>query len=140
MTDLTRLSLAAARDGLVARKFTATELTQAHLAAMEKARALNAYLVETPDLALAAARDSDARLAAGEGRPLEGLPLGIKDLYCTKGVVTTAASRILEGFTPHYESTVSGQLWRDGGVMLGKLNLDEFAMGSSNETLSLIHI
>jgi aspartyl-tRNA(Asn)/glutamyl-tRNA(Gln) amidotransferase subunit A len=134
MTDLTRLTLAAARDGLRDRKFTATELTQAHLAAMEQARALNAYLVETPDRALKAAADSDARLAKGAGRPLEGLPLGIKDLYCTEGVATTAASRILEGFTPHYESTVTGQLWRDGAVMLGKLNLDEFAMGSSNET------
>ncbi|MDE2362244.1 MAG: Asp-tRNA(Asn)/Glu-tRNA(Gln) amidotransferase subunit GatA [Hyphomicrobiales bacterium] len=134
MTDLTRLTLADARDGLRAKRFTATELTKAHIAAIEKARALNAYLVETPELALAAAADSDARLARGEGRPLEGLPLGIKDLYCTKGVPTTAASRILEGFVPHYESTVSGQLWRDGAVMLGKLNLDEFAMGSSNET------
>ena len=134
MTDLTRLSLAAARDGLRAKKFTAVELTRAHLSAMEKARALNAYLVETPDLALAAAAGSDARLAKGEGGPLEGLPLGIKDLYCTKGVTTTAASRILENFVPHYESTVSSQLWRDGAVMLGKLNLDEFAMGSSNET------
>ena len=134
MTDLTRLSLAAARDGLRAKKFTAVELTRAHLSAMEKARALNAYLVETPDLALSAAAGSDARLAKGEGGPLEGLPLGIKDLYCTKGVRTTAASRILENFVPHYESTVSSQLWRDGAVMLGKLNLDEFAMGSSNET------
>ncbi len=134
MTDLTRLSLAAARDSLRAKKFTAVELTRAHLSAMEKARALNAYLVETPDLALAAAAGSDARLAKGEGGPLEGLPLGIKDLYCTKGVATTAASRILENFVPHYESTVSSQLWRDGAVMLGKLNLDEFAMGSSNET------
>jgi aspartyl-tRNA(Asn)/glutamyl-tRNA(Gln) amidotransferase subunit A len=134
MTDLTRISLAAARDGLRDKTFTATELTKAHLAAVEKARALNAYLVETPDLALKAAADSDAKLAKGEGGPLEGLPLGIKDLYCTKGVQTTAASRILEGFIPHYESTVSSQLWRDGAVMLGKLNLDEFAMGSSNET------
>ena len=134
MTDLTRLSLAGARDGLRAKQFTATELTKAHIDAIEKARALNAYLVETPDLALTAAADSDARLAKGEARPLEGLPLGIKDLYCTKGVTTTAASRILENFVPHYESTVSSQLWRDGALMLGKLNLDEFAMGSSNET------
>ncbi len=134
MTDLTRLTLAAARDGLRDKNFTATELAKAHIAAVEKARALNAYLVETPDHALKAAADSDARLAKGEGRALEGLPLGIKDLYCTQGVATTAASRILEGFTPHYESTVTSQLWRDGAVMLGKLNLDEFAMGSSNET------
>ena len=134
MTDLTRLSLAAARDGLKAGKFTATELTRAHVEAVAKARALNAFLKETPEWALAAAAESDARLAKGEGRPLEGLPLGIKDLYCTNGVETTAASRILEGFKPHYESTVTSQLWRDGAVMLGKLNLDEFAMGSSNET------
>ncbi|MCB1544864.1 MAG: Asp-tRNA(Asn)/Glu-tRNA(Gln) amidotransferase subunit GatA, partial [Rhodoblastus sp.] len=134
MTDLTRLSLAAARDGLKAGKFTATELTRAHVEAVAKARALNAFLKETPERALAAAAESDARLAKGEGRPLEGLPLGIKDLYCTNGVETTAASRILEGFKPHYESTVTSQLWRDGAVMLGKLNLDEFAMGSSNET------
>ncbi|MDE2578946.1 MAG: Asp-tRNA(Asn)/Glu-tRNA(Gln) amidotransferase subunit GatA [Hyphomicrobiales bacterium] len=134
MTELTKLTLAAARDGLRARKFTATELTKAHIAAVEKARALNAYIAETPERALAQAADSDARLAKGEGRPLEGLPLGIKDLYCTQGVETTAASRILKGFKPHYESTVTAQLWRDGGVMLGKLNLDEFAMGSSNET------
>ena len=134
MTDLTRLSLAAARDGLKSKSFTATELTQAHVDAVAKARALNAYLKETPEKALAAARESDARLAKGEARPLEGLPLGIKDLYCTNGVETTAASRILEGFKPHYESTVTSQLWRDGAVMLGKLNLDEFAMGSSNET------
>ena len=134
MTDLTRLTLAAARDGLKAKKFTATELTRAHVEAVEKARALNAYLVETPEQALAAAKESDARLAKGDARPLEGLPLGIKDLYCTEGVATTAASRILEGFKPHYESTVTSHLWRDGAVMLGKLNLDEFAMGSSNET------
>ncbi len=134
MTDLTRLSLAAARDGLKSKQFTATELTQAHVDAVAKARALNAYLKETPEKALAAAAESDARIARGEARPLEGLPLGIKDLYCTNGVETTAASRILEGFKPHYESTVTSQLWRDGAVMLGKLNLDEFAMGSSNET------
>ena len=134
MTDLTRLTLAQARDGLRAKTFTAVELTRAHLHAMEEARALNAYIKETPDHALAAAAESDGRLARGEARPLEGLPLGVKDLYCTKGVATTAGSRILAGFTPPYESTVSAQLWRDGAVMLGKLNLDEFAMGSSNET------
>ncbi|MFV0279471.1 MAG: Asp-tRNA(Asn)/Glu-tRNA(Gln) amidotransferase subunit GatA [Rhodoblastus sp.] len=134
MTDLTRLSLAAARDGLKAGKFSAQELTRAHIAAVEQARPLNAFLKETPERALAGAAESDARIARGEMRPLEGLPLGIKDLYCTEGVETTAASRILEGFKPHYESTVTSQLWRDGALMLGKLNLDEFAMGSSNET------
>jgi len=134
MADPTHLTLAEARDALKARKLSAKELTQAHIDAIARAKALNCFITETPDLALAAANESDGRLARGEARPLEGLPLGIKDLYCTKGVRTTAASRILDGFTPTYESTVSGNLLRDGTVMLGKLNLDEFAMGSSNET------
>jgi aspartyl-tRNA(Asn)/glutamyl-tRNA(Gln) amidotransferase subunit A len=132
--DLTELGLAEARDKLAAREVSAVELTEAHLAAIEQARVLNAYVAETADRALAAARESDARIARGEARPLEGLPLGIKDLFCTEGVQTTAGSNILHGFTPPYESTVTAQLWRDGAVMLGKLNLDEFAMGSSNET------
>ena len=101
---------------------------------MEKARGLNAYLLETPDRALQMAEVSDAKIASGEARPLEGLPLGVKDLFCTHGVATTAGSKILEGFQPHYESAVTHNMWRDGAVMLGKLNLDEFAMGSSNET------
>ena len=134
MTDLTHLTLADARDGLRAKSFTATELTRAHLGAMEKARVLNAYIRETPERALDMAKASDERLSNGQGGALEGLPLGIKDLYCTNGVGTTAGSRILETFVPPYESTVSANLWRDGGVLLGKLNLDEFAMGSSNET------
>jgi len=134
MNDLTSLTLADARDGLKARKFSSRELTEAHLAAIAAARPLNAFLKETPDRALAMATASDERLARGEAGTLEGLPLGIKDLYCTEGVETTAASRILQGFVPPYESTVTSQLWRDGAVMLGKLNLDEFAMGSSNET------
>jgi aspartyl-tRNA(Asn)/glutamyl-tRNA(Gln) amidotransferase subunit A len=134
LTDLTDLSLAEARSGLAAKKFSAVELAKAHVDAVEKARVLNAFIVETPERALAMAAESDARLARGEGGPLEGVPLAIKDLYCTKGVQTTAASHILEGFIPPYESTVTANLWRDGAVMLGKLNLDEFAMGSSNET------
>ena len=134
MSELNELTLAEARDGLRARTFSARELTQAHIAAVEKARALNAFILETPERALAQAEVSDAKIAAGEGRPLEGLPLGIKDLFCTHGVTTTAASKILGGFEPHYESAVTANLWRDGAVMLGKLNLDEFAMGSSNET------
>ncbi len=134
MTDLTDLTLSDARDGLVRKSFSAVELAQAHLDAMARARALNVYLQETPERALDMARASDARIAAGEAGPLEGLPLGIKDLFCTEGVPTTAGSRILEGFSPAYESTVTANLWRDGAVMLGKLNLDEFAMGSSNET------
>ncbi|AOG07821.1 Asp-tRNA(Asn)/Glu-tRNA(Gln) amidotransferase subunit GatA [Bosea sp. RAC05] len=134
MTDLTRLTLTEARDGLKAKSFSSTELTQAHIAAVEKARALNAYVLETPEHALKQAAASDAKLAKGEAGPLEGLPLGIKDLFATEGVRTTACSKILGNFVPPYESTVSGQLWRDGAVMLGKLNNDEFAMGSSNET------
>ena len=128
------LTLAEARDALKAKRLSARELTQAHLDAMAKARALNAYLLETPDRALQMADASDEKIASGEAGPLEGIPLGIKDLFCTHGVTTTAGSKILQAFEPHYESAVSANLWRDGAVMLGKLNLDEFAMGSSNET------
>jgi aspartyl-tRNA(Asn)/glutamyl-tRNA(Gln) amidotransferase subunit A len=134
MSDPNHLTLAEARDALRSRKLSATELTQAHIAAVESARALNAYVLETPERALEAAARSDARLARGEGGALEGLPLGIKDLFCTEGVRTTACSQILGEFTPTYDSTVTANLWRDGAVMLGKLNNDEFAMGSSNET------
>jgi aspartyl-tRNA(Asn)/glutamyl-tRNA(Gln) amidotransferase subunit A len=134
MSDLTALTLAQARDGLRRKEFSAIELAEAHLAAMAKARVLNAFVLETPDRAREMAEASDERLAKGEGGPLEGLPLGIKDLFCTKDVRTTACSRILENFIPTYESTVTNNLWRDGAVLLGKLNCDEFAMGSSNET------
>ncbi|HVV41335.1 MAG TPA: Asp-tRNA(Asn)/Glu-tRNA(Gln) amidotransferase subunit GatA [Nitrobacter sp.] len=134
MTDLTSLTLAEARDGLAAKSFTSLELTDAHLAAMEQARALNAYVLETPERARDMARAADARLAKGGGGALNGLPLGIKDLFATDGVRTTACSKILGDFKPPYESTVTSQLWREGAVMLGKLNNDEFAMGSSNET------
>jgi aspartyl-tRNA(Asn)/glutamyl-tRNA(Gln) amidotransferase subunit A len=134
MSEPTHLTLSQARDALKARTLSATELTQAHVDAIERAGALNCFITKTPELALSAAKESDARIARGDAGPLEGLPLGIKDLYCTKGVRTTAASRILDDFTPPYESTVSANLKRDGAVMLGKLNLDEFAMGSSNET------
>ena len=134
MTELTHLTIAEARDGLKAKTFSATELTQAHVDAIAKARALNAYVLETPEKALAMAKASDERIARGEARDLEGIPLGIKDLFCTEGVVSTAGSKILGNFTPPYESTVTRNLWSDGAVMLGKLNRDEFAMGSSNET------
>jgi len=134
MTELTSLSLAQARDLLRAKKLSAIELTEAHIAAIEAARPLNAYILETPDKARAMAKASDARLAKGGNGALEGIPLGIKDLFCTEGVRTTACSKILDDFVPTYESTVSSNLWRDGAVMLGKLNCDEFAMGSSNET------
>ena len=134
MSDLTALTLAAARDGLRAKRFSALELNEAAIAAVAAARPLNCFITETAEQARRAARVADERLRRGEPRPLEGIPLGIKDLYCTEGVRTTAASRILQNFEPPYESTVSANLWRDGATMLGKLNLDEFAMGSSNET------
>ena len=134
MSELTSLTLAEARDRLRRREFSAVELADAHLAAMETARALNAYVLETPDRARAMAEVADAHLAAGNARPLEGLGLGVKDMFATKDVRTTAGSRILDNFVPTYESTVTANLWRDGAVMLGKLNNDEFAMGSSNET------
>jgi len=134
MSDLKQLTLAAARDGLAKKEFSATELTQAHIDRVAASSALNAYVLETPEKALEMAAESDAKIAAGEARPLEGLPIGVKDLFCTKGVRTTACSNILGDFTPPYESTVTQNLWNDGAVMLGKLNNDEFAMGSSNET------
>jgi len=134
MSDLVGLSIGRMKAGLAARDFSARELAEAHLAAMAAARALNAFVTETPELALAAADLADAALADGSAGVLAGIPLGIKDLFCTKGVETTAASAILKGFVPEYESTVSGKLLGAGAVMLGKLNLDEFAMGSSNET------
>ena len=134
MSDLTSLTLKAALDGLSANAFSAVELTSAHVAAVEKARALNAYILETPEKALAMAKASDARRATGEAGALEGVPLGVKDLFCTEGVRSTAGSKILGAFVPTYESTVTANLWRDGAVMLGKLNMDEFAMGSSNES------
>ncbi|MGE0595305.1 MAG: Asp-tRNA(Asn)/Glu-tRNA(Gln) amidotransferase subunit GatA [Hyphomonadaceae bacterium] len=135
MSDLTQLTLAAALDGMEKKRFSSAELTDAFLAAIEKANPhLNAYVVVTAERAREAAKASDARRGTGEARPLEGAPLGIKDLFCTEGVRTTACSNILGEFTPTYESTITAQLWRDGALMLGKLNMDEFAMGSSNET------
>ena len=134
MTDLTKLTLADALDGLKAKKFSSREITQDFIQTIEGSRVLNAYVVETPDKALEMADKADARLAKGEGGRLEGAPIGVKDLYCTKGVRTTACSNILGEFTPTYEATVTQNLWDEGAVMLGKLNMDEFAMGSSNET------
>src|SRR5215471_5418776 len=134
MTELTSLTLADAREGLRSKKFSALELTEAHLAAIEKARTLNAYVLATADEARMMAKAADARLAKGEGGLLCGLPLGVKDMFATSGVRTTACSHMLDTFVPTYESTVTANLWRDGAVMLGKLNSDEFAMGSSNET------
>ena len=132
--ELTDLTIAEARDRLGSGDFSARELAEAHIDAMEAARRLNAFTVETPERALADADASDARRKAGEAGLLEGIPVGIKDLYCTEGVLSTAGSHILQGFTPPYESTVTANMWRHGAVMLGKTNMDEFAMGSSNET------
>jgi aspartyl-tRNA(Asn)/glutamyl-tRNA(Gln) amidotransferase subunit A len=137
MSDLTKLTIAQSRDAMAAKEFTSADLTKSYLSAMEKGRALGAYVLETPDIALKMAKESDDRRAKGVTGDLEGIPLGIKDLFCTKDVETTACSNILKGFIPQYESTVTANLWRDGAVMLGKLNCDEFAMGSSNETSAL---
>ena len=135
MTELTDLTIAEAREGLAKKSFSASELAHAHIEAIDAANeALNVYVLTTPERALDRAKASEERLKRDEGGALEGIPLGIKDLFCTKGVRTTACSHILDGFTPTYESTVTANLWAAGAVMLGKLNNDEFAMGSSNET------
>ncbi|MGE5538885.1 MAG: Asp-tRNA(Asn)/Glu-tRNA(Gln) amidotransferase subunit GatA [Gemmatimonas sp.] len=134
MSALTDLTLAEARDGLKAKKFSAVELADAHVKAMESARSLNAFITETPEVAKKQAQAADQRIARGDARALEGLPLAIKDLFCTEGVKTTAASKILGDFVPPYESTVTAKLLAAGAVSVGKTNLDEFAMGSSNAT------
>jgi aspartyl-tRNA(Asn)/glutamyl-tRNA(Gln) amidotransferase subunit A len=134
VSELTSLTLAEARDGLKGKRFSAAELADAHVSAMEKARTLNAFTLETPERASAMAKASDARIATGKAGPLEGIPLAIKDMFCTEGVRSSACSRILDNFVPTYDSTVTANLWRDGAVLLGKTNNDEFAMGSSNET------
>src|ERR1700749_1926896 len=128
------MTLAEARDRLKSGAISSLEITKAHLEAIERAKGLNTFVAVTADKALQMAEASDARLSRKEAGPLEGLPLGIKDLYATEGVHTQACSHILDGFKPTYESTIPAQLWRDGAVMLGKTNMDEFAMGSSNET------
>jgi aspartyl-tRNA(Asn)/glutamyl-tRNA(Gln) amidotransferase subunit A len=134
MSDLTNLTIAEARDLLARGETSSKELTEAHIAAVEAARPLNAFITETPEKAREMAEASDKRRKAGEAGVLEGLPIGMKDLFCTEGVLTTAASHILDGFHPTYESTVSQNMWNAGAVLLGKTNLDEFAMGSSNMT------
>ncbi|WP_338424831.1 Asp-tRNA(Asn)/Glu-tRNA(Gln) amidotransferase subunit GatA [Sphingopyxis kveilinensis] len=134
MSELTNLTVAQIRDGHRAGDFSAVEVAEAFNANVAGAKALNAFIVETPDHAIAAAKVADADRAAGTLKPLSGVPIGMKDLFCTNGVQTTAASHMLEGFVPRYESTVSQKLWDAGAGMLGKLNLDQFAMGSSNET------
>jgi aspartyl-tRNA(Asn)/glutamyl-tRNA(Gln) amidotransferase subunit A len=135
MSELTSLTIAEARTKLLAKEITSVDLTEAYIGAIEAANeALNAYITVTPEIARAQAKASDARIAAGDAGALEGIPLGIKDLFATKGVHTQACSHILDGFKPEYESTVTQNLFNDGAVMLGKLNMDEFAMGSSNES------
>ncbi len=134
MTELTKLTIAEASAGLKKKEFTAVELTEAYIANMDKYRNLNAYVCETPDKAIAQAKISQEKINSGQGGDLEGIPLGIKDLFCTKGIATTACSNILKGFVPPYESTVTANLLQAGANFLGKLNLDEFAMGGSNET------
>ena len=134
MTNITDLGVADIRDGFRGGEFSAREVADAFVAAVAAAKSLNAFIVETPDHAIAAAEAADRGRASGELLPLSGVPLGIKDLFCTAGYQTTAASHILEGFTPTYESTVSAKLFAAGAGMLGKLNMDQFAMGSSNET------
>ena len=135
MTNPTDFSIAEARKALARKELSAEELVRAHIDAIELGNdALNAYVLTTPERALEGAKESDARIKSREARPLEGIPLGIKDLFATKGIRTTACSHILEDFTPTYESTVTSNLWAAGAVVLGKLNNDEFAMGSSNET------
>ncbi|TQM93405.1 Asp-tRNA(Asn)/Glu-tRNA(Gln) amidotransferase subunit GatA [Roseinatronobacter monicus] len=134
MSDLNKMTIADARDALRAGDVTSVQLTEACLNAIEGAGALNAFVHHTPEIALERATAADARITAGDAPAMCGIPLGIKDLFCTQGVASQAASRILDGFRPEYESTVSAQLRDAGAVMLGKLNMDEFAMGSSNET------
>ncbi|MEQ1547700.1 MAG: Asp-tRNA(Asn)/Glu-tRNA(Gln) amidotransferase subunit GatA [Chakrabartia sp.] len=134
MTDLTNLTVAGIRDGFRSGDFSAREVADAFNANVDAAKVLNAFIVETPDHAVAAAETADRDRSEGNLKPLSGVPIGMKDLFCTQGVQTTAGSHILEGFTPQYESTVSAKLWAAGAGMLGKLNMDQFAMGSSNET------
>lgn len=134
MSELSKLTIADARDRLRAKEMTSVELTQSCLDAMEAAEALNAYSAKTPEQALDMAKAADMRISAGDAPDMCGIPLGIKDLFCTKGVASQAGSKILDGFKPEYESSITQKLWDAGSVMLGKLNMDEFAMGSSNET------
>lgn len=134
MSKLTHLTIAEMKEGLAKKSFSAAQLTNAHLETAEKHKHLNAFTVLTPEIALEQAKASDAKIAAGKAGKLEGIPLGVKDLFCTKDVLSTACSHILQGFKPKYESTVSGNMFAAGGIMIGKTNMDEFAMGSANIT------
>ena len=134
MSDLLKMTATQALTSLSKKEISSVELTNAYIDAMEKTTALNNYVMPTIEIAKQMSANSDEAYASGSAGPLEGLPIGVKDLFCTKDFQTTACSDILKGFTPTYESTVTSQIWQSGGVMLGKLNCDEFAMGSSNET------
>jgi aspartyl-tRNA(Asn)/glutamyl-tRNA(Gln) amidotransferase subunit A len=134
MKEILELTMAEALEKLTSKEISATELTKAYIAQIEAHKDLNAFITETPEIALEQAKESDERYAKGQARPMEGMPIGMKDLYCTEGILTTAGSKILDNFVPSYESTVSGNLKKAGCVMLGKLNMDEFAMGSANLT------
>ncbi|MDB2390296.1 Asp-tRNA(Asn)/Glu-tRNA(Gln) amidotransferase subunit GatA [Alphaproteobacteria bacterium] len=134
MQDLLALSAVEARAALDAKDISSVELTSAYIQAAEDTASLNNYVLLAAEKALDMASDADKRIAAGKSGVLEGLPIGVKDMFCTKGVTSTACSKVLDGFTPVYESTVTANMWAQGGVMLGKLNCDEFAMGSANET------
>ena len=133
MSDITKLTISQTLEGLKNKQFSATELTKAYLQDMANKRNLNAYVLETPEQALAQAKVADTNYTNGTQRALEGIPLGIKDIFCTKDIRTTACSHILDGFVPQYESTVTSKLFDNGAICLGKLNMDEFAMGGSNE-------
>ena len=134
MTEFSTLSIKETISSLKNKDFSVSELVDFHITSMESGRELNAFITETADIARKKAIDCDQNYSKGEEKPLEGIPLGIKDMFCTKGVKTTASSKMLENFIPPYESTVTQNLWNDGAILLGKLNNDEFAMGSSNET------
>ena len=134
MAKLNELCLHEARDGLKNKSFSARDLIADHIDAMESSRSLNVFITETPEIALKSADLSDEKISKNTNRPLEGLPIGVKDMFCTKGVLTSASSKMLSNFIPPYESTVTNNLWDNGAILLGKLNNDEFAMGSSNET------
>ena len=134
MTEFSTLSIKETITSLKNKDFSVSELVDFHISSMENGRELNAFITETADIARKKASDCDQNYSKGEEKPLEGIPLGIKDMFCTKGVKTTASSKMLENFIPPYESTVTQNLWNDGAILLGKLNNDEFAMGSSNET------
>ena len=134
MTELAKLTIEKARDGLQKKAFSSAELTNSCLNAIQEAKELNAFVHDTPEIAIKQATDADKAIGQGDTSSMCGIPIGIKDLFCTKGVASQAASKILQGFKPEYESTITQKLWDSGAVMLGKLNMDEFAMGSSNET------